>query len=157
MTLPKPKVYTDTISKSPNQDLYHINYLKDWLELQQKRNEQFGDHFKEMTTVIQQNNKKQNDSFFHIINRFEQNDQFMEQTLQHFEELKKRYDLLMERIQILEMDRETVKEILQKEYSLNQEILEKVSSQENIIHDLTTKMEDEFLNHEQLKRTVSFL
>ncbi|EIJ78137.1 hypothetical protein PB1_11274 [Bacillus methanolicus PB1] len=139
----EPKLYiTQSSPQDPNQNLFHLNYVSQFIEQQQSVNQQLNDSFQEVNGLLKNAKSEQTNYFEEVLNRFEHQETFSE----HLASLLKKHEqtsrVILERLHELEQLQKGIEKQAVGEGLVHQAILDQLSFQDQRFEGLATKLEE---------------
>lgn len=137
-----PQIYKkqEDIHAQCNQDKFHLNFLQEVLNEQQKLNSELTGSVSQFDSTLQQTRKEQSSNFMELVSVLARQENLSEKVIKNISEQKESTTEIDEKlIKLEEMHEQFAKTFLSKELT-SQAILDQLACQETMIQDLNRKL-----------------
>ncbi|UQD52049.1 hypothetical protein C0971_08510 [Bacillus methanolicus] len=139
----EPKLYiTQSSLQDPNQNLFHLNYMAQFIDQQQSVNQQLSDSFQEVNVLLNHAKSEQTNYFEEVLNRIEQQESFSRQLDSLLKKHEQTAQVILERLSELEQLQKGIEKQAEGEGLVHQAILDQLSFQDQKFDGLTNKIEE---------------
>jgi len=137
-----PQIYkkNEDINEQSNQEIFHLNFLQEVLNEQQKLNSELTGSVSQFDYTLQQSRKEQYSNFMELVSVLARQENLSEKVIENISEQKESTTEIDEKlIKLEEMHEQFAQSFLSKEL-ISQAILDQLACQETMIQDLNRKL-----------------
>lgn len=137
-----PQIYkkNEDLNEQSNQETFHLNFLQEVLNEQQKLNSELSGNVSQFENTLQQSRKEQYSNFMELVSVLARQENLSEKVIENISEHKESTTEIDEKlIKLEEMHEKFAKSFLSKELT-SQAILDQLAFQETMIQDLNRKL-----------------
>lgn len=138
-----PQIYkkNEDINEKNNQGKYHLNFLQEVLNEQQKLNSELSGSVSQFDNTLQQSRMEQNTNFMELVTVLARQENLSEKVIENISKQKESTTEIDGKLIKLEgMHEQFAQSFLSKEELFNQAILDQLACQETMIQDLNRKL-----------------